>query len=51
MINTENMSEPQVEETSQDTANEPDENGGLLVQGYFRIVDPESGKVIVQGRA
>lgn len=38
--------EPQVKPVEQ-----PDEHGGLVVQGFFRIVDPESGEIITQGRA
>jgi len=29
----------------------PDENGGLYLQGFFKISDPESGLIIIQGRA
>lgn len=30
---------------------EPDERGGIAVQGFFKIIDPESQEVIIQGRA
>lgn len=30
---------------------EPDENTGIVVQGFFKISDPESGEIILQGRA
>lgn len=30
---------------------EPDEQGGIVVQGFFRIIDPETGQIITQGRA
>lgn len=29
----------------------PDEQGGMIIQGFLKIHDPETGKVIVQGRA
>jgi len=29
----------------------PDENGGIAVQAFFKIFDPESGEVLTQGRA
>jgi hypothetical protein len=29
----------------------PDEKPSLVVQGFFKIYDPESGEVMVQGRA
>ena len=48
MINTENIEEPQDQEEPVD---QPDENGGIFVQGFLRIHDPESGETIVQGRA
>jgi hypothetical protein len=50
MINTEKVSESKPE-IPQEPVDKPDEHGGLLVQGFFKITDPESGTVIVQGRA
>jgi hypothetical protein len=29
---------------------EPDEHSGMIVQGFFKISDPESGEIIIQGR-
>jgi hypothetical protein len=29
----------------------PDENTGILVQGFFKISDPETGEIIIQGRS
>jgi hypothetical protein len=51
MINTDNTKniEPEDQEPQEDTA--PDENGGLYVQGFFKIHDPETGEIITQGRA
>jgi len=39
----------EVEETP--CNDEPDENTGIVVQGFFKISDPESGEIILQGRA
>lgn len=51
MINTDNTNniEPEDQELQEDT--HPDENGGLYIQGFFKIHDPETGEVITQGRA
>jgi len=48
MINTENIEESQDQEPE---VAEPDEHGGIFIQGFLRIHDPESGETIVQGRA
>ena len=29
----------------------PDEKSGILVQGFFKIIDVKTGKVIIQGRS
>jgi hypothetical protein len=29
----------------------PDEDSGIVVQGFLKITDPESGEIILQGRA
>lgn len=29
----------------------PDEQGGFAFSGFFKISDPESGEIIMQGRA
>jgi hypothetical protein len=44
MINKEDTE--QIEEIKQ-----PDENSGILVQGFFKITDPDTGEIIVQGRS
>lgn len=31
--------------------NEPDENSGILFQGFLKISDPETGEIYTQGRA
>lgn len=49
MINIEKAVEPQ--EQDQPDSTEPDDIGGIAVQGFFRIFDPESGEVLTQGRA
>jgi hypothetical protein len=49
MINIEKAVDDQ---ESQDTEqHEPDDVGGIAVQGFFKIFDPESGEVLTQGRA
>ena len=49
MINIEKSQENKQIESTQPT--EPDEQGGIVVQGFFKISDPESGEIIIQGRA
>lgn len=52
MINIENTLKESVEEqekTQED--HQPDEHGGILLQGFLRIHDPETGEIILQGRA
>jgi hypothetical protein len=52
MINTETSNQEPVQENvdDQETA-APDEHGGIHVQGFLKISDPESGEIILQGRA
>lgn len=33
------------------SAKKPDEKSGLLIEARFKISDPESGEVMVEGRA
>lgn len=47
MINTDNVS---TDEKTQEAAT-PDENNGVVVQGFIKIYDPESGEILVQARA
>jgi hypothetical protein len=46
MINIENTPEPEENEPQQ-----PDESQGIVVTGFLKIHDPETGEIIVQGRA
>lgn len=48
MINIEN-DQTEVEEPQQDP--DVDERHGVVITGFLRISDPETGEVIVQGRA
>lgn len=50
MINIENSPNMEHEQENQPQP-EPDEQGGIAVQGFFRVFDPETGLTIVQGRA
>jgi len=38
-------------ETEQVEKVEPDENSGILFQGFLKISDPETGEIYTQGRA
>lgn len=49
MINIENS--PDTTEPEQPDQVKPDEKGGFAFSGFFKISDPESGEVIMQGRA
>jgi hypothetical protein len=52
MINTQTPIQQEVEpDLENQSETEPDEQGGIVVQGFFRIFEPETGKVITQGRA
>lgn len=51
MINIENTSEESVKEQEKSQEDHPDEHGGILLQGFLKIHDPESGETILQGRA
>lgn len=51
MININNHLEPELQKENQEPVAEPDENGGIFVQEFFKISDPESGEIITQGRA
>lgn len=49
MINNDNT---QIEENKEpEKIDTPDEHPGLSVQGFLKILDPETGEVIIQGRA
>lgn len=47
MINTEQQDQPEQEEQNL----KPDENSGILFQGFLKILDPETGEIYMQGRA
>ena len=49
MININNTDEQQEKEPQ--VEKKPDENSGLVLQGFFKITDPETGEIITQGRA
>lgn len=48
-----NRKEPEKTETEQKplAVPEPDEQSGLVFQGFLKIHDPETGEIITQGRA
>lgn len=48
MINNESTNN--IEENSDDES-ELDEHSGIILQGFLKIHDPETGEIIVQGRA
>lgn len=50
MINIEIEPEPQ--DSSKETVPvDPDENSGIVFQGFLKIFDPETGEIYTQGRA
>lgn len=51
MINNDNVDLEQ-EENKKKPAEKPtpDENSGIAIQGFFKIFDPESGEILLQGR-
>ena len=52
MINNDKELEDSAIPVNTDSAKStPDENSGLVVQGFIKIFDPESGKVLVHTRA
>lgn len=51
MINKETEDKNQESEETREQASEPDENSGILFQGFLKIHDPETGKIYTQGRA
>lgn len=52
MINIENTENNQDKsEPIQTDPVKPDEKGGFAFSGFFKISDPESGEIIMQGRA
>lgn len=51
MINKETEDKNQESEEKPVIPVEPDENSGILFQGFLKIFDPESGEIYTQGRA
>lgn len=51
MINTENTDQTQEPNSETPQDHSPDEHGGIHVQAFLKIHDPESGEIILQGRA
>lgn len=49
MINNDNNQKDEDKEVKQ--VDMPDEQPGIAVQGFLKIFDPDSGEVILQGRA
>lgn len=49
MINIE--LEPEEPPTEPSNVEDPDENSGIVFQGFLKIFDPETGEVYTQGRA
>jgi len=47
-IDTDKSQDPVVEDSKQEL---PDENPGILFQGFLKIHDPETGEIYMQGRA
>lgn len=51
MINKETEDKNQESQETPTEATEPDENSGIVFQGFLKIHDPETGKIYTQGRA
>ena len=51
MINTETTTKSPESNTEIPQDQKPDENSGILFQGFLKIHDPETGEVYKQGRA
>lgn len=48
MINNESINK---EEDLTDDDDDLDEKSGIILQGFLKIYDPETGEIIVEGRA
>jgi hypothetical protein len=46
-----NQQKPQQPQATQAKPRRPNETGTVSVQGYFRIFDPKTQKIYVEGRA
>ncbi len=51
MINKETEDKNQKSDKTQEETSQPDENSGIVFQGFLKIHDPETGKIYTQGRA
>lgn len=51
MINKDNSSDQEEVLETESEENKPDDAGGFFVQGFLKIFDPVTGKIITQGRA
>lgn len=51
MINIKTNEESGESEPENKETNKPDENTGILFQGFLKISDPETGEIFIQGRA
>jgi len=51
MINIELNDESPETEPVKPQVTEPDDTSGMIVQGFFKISDPETGEIYTQGRA
>jgi hypothetical protein len=51
MINKETEDKNQESQETTDGTVEPDENSGIMFQGFLKIHDPETGEIYTQGRA
>lgn len=50
-INNNIAKETQESTASAEQEKQPDERGGIYIQGHIKIFDPESNEVYVNGRA
>lgn len=51
MINIELNDELPETEPVKPEHTEPDDTSGMVIQSFFKISDPESGEIYIQGRA
>lgn len=51
MINIEITDELPESEPVKPEMPKPDDTSGMIVQGFFKISDPETGEIYTQGRA
>lgn len=51
MINNETPNESEKTDETPETVTKPDDTSGMLIQSFFKISDPETGEIYIQGRA